>query len=127
MKFVHRLGYYLVGFLVGAIFLFFVFKNKRTEFCYLPNCRVLKDLRSKPLVYSTEAERKFNEKWVTLEDIKKCTEHGDVDFSKSNTTYQGGKLYYIEGKNTNNEPITVEMINYSDRVVIKDIQKHLKK
>lgn len=123
MKFVHRLGYYLLGFLIGGVFLVFLFKNKRTEFCYLPNCRVLKELRSKPVVYSEEAERKLAEKWVTLEDIKNCTKYGDVDFSRSNKPYEGGKIYFIEGKNTNNQDILVEMINYPDKVVLKDINK----
>ena len=123
MKFTHRLAYYLLGFLVGGMFLFFVFKNKRTEFCYLPNCRVLKTLRSKPMVYSEEIKAKFAEKWVTLDDIKKCTEYGDVDFSQSNKSFKGGKLYVIEGQNSNSEPIIVEMVNYSDKVLLKDAKK----
>lgn len=89
----------------------------------MPNCRVLKDLRSKPISYSKEAEAKFNEKWVTIEDVKNCLEHGDVDFENSNKPYENGKLYIIEGKNTKNEDITVEMVNYSERVMLKDIKK----
>lgn len=123
MKFVHRLAYYLFGLLLGGMFLVFFFQKKKTEFCYMPNCRVLKDLRSKPISYSKEAEAKFNEKWVTIEDVKKCLEHGDVDFENSNKPFENGKLYIIEGKNTKDEDITVEMINYSERVVLKDIKK----
>jgi hypothetical protein len=126
MKFTHRLAYYLLGVLIGGMFLFFIFKNKRTEFCYMPNCRVLKSIRSKPIVYSSEAKVKFAEKWVTIEDIKKCTEFGDVNFSKSNTRYKGGKLYVIEGKNIKDEPIEVEMVNYDDKVLLKDIKKQEK-
>ena len=40
------------------------------DFCYLPNCRVLKELRSKPFKMADEANKKLDEKWVTLEDIK---------------------------------------------------------
>jgi hypothetical protein len=124
MKFTHRLAYYLFGFLIGGMFLFFVFANKRTEFCYLPNCRVLKDLRAKAMVISPEAETKLAQKWVTMEDIKKCTEYGDVDFSRSNKKFEGGgKLYVVEGKNTNNEPIEVEMVSFENRVLLKDIKK----
>lgn len=99
----------------------FFLKNKRTEFCYLPNCRVLKNLRSKPLLISAEAEKKLAEKWVTMEDIKHCTENGDVDFSKSNTSYKGGKLYTIEGKNAKGEPIVIEMVNFDERALLKDV------
>lgn len=80
-------------------------------------------MRSKPITYSKEAEAKINEKWVTLEDIKKCLQDGEVDFDKSNKPFEQGKLYIIEGKNANNEAITVEMINYTERVVLKDVKK----
>jgi hypothetical protein len=123
MKFTHRLAYYLLGMLIGGMFLMFIFKSKKTEFCYMPNCRVLKDLRAKGMVIAPEAQQKLDEKWVTMEDIQKCTLNGDVDFSKSNTRYKGGKLYVIEGNNIKNEPIVVEMVNYDNRVLLKDIKK----
>ena len=126
MKFVHRLAYYLFGLLIGGMFLFFFFQKKKTEFCYLPNCRVLKDLRSKPLTVSPEAQQKLNAKWVTMEDIKACLQNGDVDFSKSNQPSENGKLYVIEGLNTKNEEITVEMINYTGSVLLKDVKNKLK-
>lgn len=123
MKFKFRLAYYLFGLLLGSMFLAFFFKEKKTEFCYLPNCRVLKDLRSKPISYSEATTAKFAEKWVSLEDIKKTLEFGDVDFSKSNVPMDKGKLYIVEGKNAANEEIIVEVINYSDKVVVKDVKK----
>ena len=92
-------------------------------FCYLPNCRVLKDLRSKPLTIDDMATAKFNEKWVTLDDVKVSMEHGDVDFSKSNKSIENGKLYIIEGRTIKNQNITIEMISYNDRVILKDIKK----
>jgi len=93
------------------------------EFCYLPNCRVLKELRSKPLKIGDEAAKKLDEKWVTLEDIKKSMQYGDVDFSNSKTKAESGKLYIIEGKNAANEDIIIEMINYQERVTLKDIKR----
>ena len=124
MKFKHRLAYYIFGLAMGGFLVAFIFNKRGQDFCYLPNCRVLKDLRSKPMVYSAEAEKKLTEKWITLEDIKMCTENGDVDFSKSNKPYEGGgKLYVIEGKNIKNEPIEVEMVNYAEKVLLKDIKK----
>lgn len=89
----------------------------------MPNCRVLKDLRSKPITYSDATTAKFAENWVSLEDIKKTLQHGDVDFSKSNVPMDKGKLYIVEGRNANNEDIIVEVINYSDRVIVKDVKK----
>lgn len=121
MKFPQRLAYYLLGLLIGGIFVFYFFDAKDTQFCYLPNCRVLKDLRSKPLVIADEAQIKFDQALVNMEDIKMCLTYGDVDFGKSNVPEQNGKLYIIEGRNSKKEPITLEMINYSEKVVIKDI------
>lgn len=123
MKFPQRLAYYLFGFLIGAMFLFFFFGEKKTRFCYLPNCRVLQDLRSKPLLYSDEAEARFAENWVTIDDVRNCLTYGKVDFSQSNKEFKNGKLYVIKGKNTANEPITVEMINFGERVMLQDIKK----
>ena len=121
MKFSQRFAYYLLGLLIGGIIVFYFFDAKDTDFCYLPNCRVLTDLRSKPLTISDKAQISFNDALVNMNDIKMCLTHGDVDFDKSNVFEQGGKLYVIEGQNTKKEAITVEMINYSEKVMIKDV------
>ena len=69
MKLKYRLAYYLFGLLLG---LFFVIKflgakaeAKGVEFCYLPNCRVLKELRSKPLDFSPETKSILTEDWIS--------------------------------------------------------------
>lgn len=121
MKFSQRLAYYLLGLLIGGTIVFYFFEAKGTQFCYLPNCRVLKDLRSKPLLIADEAQIKFDKALITMEDINMCLTYGDVDFSKSNVNEQNGKLYIIEGQNAQKESITLEMINYSERVMIKDV------
>lgn len=127
MKFSQRLAYYLGGLLLGTIIVVYFLQAKaesrNVSFCYFPNCRVLQDLRSKPLHYSLEAEAILKEKWVTIQDIKNCMQYGDVDFSISNKPFEHGKIYFIEGKTTHNEAITVSMINYSDKVILKDIKK----
>lgn len=124
MRFKHRLAYYLFGLTMGAFLVIFIFNKRGQDFCYLPNCRVLKELRSKGLVISPEAQKHFDTKWVTLEDVKRCTEFGDVDFSRSKKPEPGGgTLYVVEGKTINNEPIEVEMVNFDNRVVLKDIKK----
>lgn len=127
MKLKYRLAYYLFGLLLG---LFFVIKflgakaeAKGVEFCYLPNCRVLKELRSKPLDFSPETKSILAEDWITLEDIKATLKYGDVDFSKSNLPYNNGKIYIIEGKTTQNEEINITMINYPSKVVLEKIEK----
>ncbi|RRJ93361.1 DUF4258 domain-containing protein [Flavobacterium macacae] len=127
MKFSYRLAYYLGGLLLGIVFVVFFLQAKAdardVSFCYFPNCRVLQDLRKKSFEISPKADSIFQQKWVNLEDVKKCMEFGDVDFAKSNKPVKGGKIYFIEGKNTKGEPITVTMINYENKVVLTDIKK----
>lgn len=123
MKFYQRFAYYTFGFSIGLVFLFFILNGKETSCSYFPNARVLKDLRSKPFHYSDVAKEKLTQKWVDTADIKKTLTYGDVDFDRSNIKEGSGKLYTVEGKNSKNEKITVEVINYSDKVILKDIKK----
>ncbi|MFI0426912.1 MAG: DUF4258 domain-containing protein [Flavobacterium sp.] len=127
MKFQFRLAYYLFGLLLGGVFVMWFLKAKASsrgvEFCYLPNCRVLKDLRSKSLEIDSLAKQSLNEKWVTMEDIKNSLTYGDVDFEKSNEPYRKGKIYLIEGKTSKNEDITITMVNYTNKVLLEKIEK----
>jgi hypothetical protein len=54
-------------------------------------------------------------------DIKNILTYGDVDFDKSNIPAEGGKKYVIYGQNTKEKKITLEVINYSDKAVLKNI------
>lgn len=127
MKFQFRLAYYLFGLLLGGVFVMWFLKAKASsrgvEFCYLPNCRVLKDLRSKSLEIDSLAKQSLSEKWVTMEDIKNSLTYGDVDFEKSNEPYRKGKIYLIEGKTSKNEDITITMVNYTNKVLLEKIEK----
>ena len=105
------------------MFLFYFLAEKKTEFCYLPNCRVLKELKSKPLENSTIVDTKLAEGWFTEEDIQLTLTYGDVIFSESKTELEGGKLYTIEGRNKKSEPFIVKMINYDEKVKVYDINK----
>ena len=123
MKFYQRFAYYLVGLVIGIFFVAMVLSAKDTRCNYFPNARVLNDLRNKPFNYSEIASEKLSQKWVDTIDIKNTLTYGDVDFDKSNKTIDNGKLYIIEGKTIKNKLITLEVVNYSNKVVLKDIIK----
>ncbi|MXN90317.1 DUF4258 domain-containing protein [Flavobacterium sp. Sd200] len=123
MQFKYRLAYYLFGFMIGGFFLYYILGAKGAEFCYLPNCRVLKNIRIKGLVISKEAQHTLKENWVTQKDVDNTLHYGSVDFSNSNKPEKGGKLYIIEGKTVNNEPINIEVINGDDKAILKNIKK----
>lgn len=123
MKFYQRFAYYLVGLFIGIFFVAMVLSGKDTRCNYFPNARVLNDLRTKPFNYSEIASEKLTQQWVDTIDIKNTLTYGDVDFDKSNKTIDNGKLYTIEGKTTKNQLITIEVVNYTNKVVLKDITK----
>ena len=123
MKFYQRFAYYLIGLTIGIFFVSMVLSGKDTRCNYFPNARVLNDLRSKPFNYSIEASRKLAEDWIDTVDVKNILTYGDVDFDKSNVTYQKGKLYVIDGQTTKNKKITLKVINYPNRAVLEDIIK----
>ncbi|KGO94689.1 DUF4258 domain-containing protein [Flavobacterium subsaxonicum] len=124
MKFTYRLAYYLFGLLLGGMLVVFIFNKRGQDFCYLPNCRALKNIRDKGLVISKEANTAFNATGITQEDVMKSLEYGDIDFSKSNKPQKGGgKLYTIEGRTAGNEPIIIEVTNFDDRAVLVNVKK----
>lgn len=123
MKFYQRFAYYLVGLVIGIFFVAMVLSGKDTRCNYFPNARVLNDLRNKPFNYSVIASEKLSQKWVDTIDIKNTLTYGDVNFDRSNKNIDNGKLYTIEGKTIKNQLITLEVINFSNKVVLKDIIK----
>ena len=121
MKFYQRFAYYLIGFFIGIFVLSMVLSGKDTRCNYFPNARVLNDLRTKPFNYSIEASRKLSENWIDTLDIKNTLTYGDVDFDKSNTKFEKGKLYIIEGQTSKKEKIILKVINYPNKAVLDDI------
>ena len=121
MKFYQRFAYYLVGFVIGMFFVAMVWSGKDTRYNYFPNARVLNDLRNKPFHYDTEASRRLSEDWIDTIDVKNTLQYGDVDFDKSNIPDEGGKRYIIDGKTTKDIEITLEVINYENKAVLKNI------
>jgi len=73
--------------------------------------------------YSSDAEFKLKEGWVVEEDIRKSLQYGKVDFDQSNVDFEKGKLYVISGRNANNDPITIKIVNYTDKITLLDITK----
>jgi len=109
MPFIKRLGYFLFGLSIGLVFLAF-FLNKKTKetgtsFCYLPNCRVLKDMRSKPLYFSESIDQDLLNKTLDSLTINYFFLEGDVNFSLSNTKSVPCKTYVIEAEIKDNEAL----------------------
>ncbi|WP_420399528.1 DUF4258 domain-containing protein [Flagellimonas sp.] len=125
MAFLRRLGWYLVGLSIGIVFLVFFLKKKSGEngidFCYFPNCRVLKDMRSKPLSFGDQVPEQFRDTLL----IQSFLQDGDIDFGNSDTKSEPCKTYTVllsEGNQQKEliakncpEQVSVESIMISQR------------
>lgn len=122
MAFLKRLGWYLVGLSIGLVFLVFILKKKSGEegldFCYLPNCRVLKDMRSKPLTFSESLPEQYRDTLM----IQSFLEDGDVDFGKSDTKSEPCKTYFILHE-YDGEELELQAKRYEDSVEVVSLQK----
>ena len=83
MKLTQRLFYYLGGFAIGLILLFFFLGGKKASCDYGPTARVLKNIRSKQRFFSEESLGKMREYEIDTADISYILQKGNVDFSKS--------------------------------------------
>jgi len=120
-SFFKRLGFYLVGLSLGLVFLAFFFKEKRTEFCYLPNCRVLKSIRSKPLVYDDLISDRLVTQKIDSTALDLFFRESEVIFSKSDTNKKPCKLYVIEGA-IDSKTILMKVENCPDKSVVIEIK-----
>ena len=110
MKFGGRLKYYLVGFSIGIIACFIIFKGRGCE--WLPNERVLNSIRTSNIYFTAQDSCMMANNGITKKDIFSLLTDGDVNFGESSTkaeikTYrlnnfnkQGEqKIYVIEHDN----------------------------
>ena len=97
MSFLKRFGWYLIGLSIGLVFLA-VFLRKKSEetgveFCYMPNCRVLKALRSKPL--------ELGPRLGPMNDsaaVRYLLQEGDVEFDLSQPRAEPCGIYVVKGR-----------------------------
>lgn len=126
MSFLKRLGFFLFGLSIGIVFLVFFFKNKAketgVEFCYLPNCRVLKDLRSKSYSYSDEVGKMMASGEIDSLKIKDFFLNGDVDFDNSQTKSKPCKTYLITNEIESGAIKTLTVTNCPTKIVIEKIE-----
>ncbi len=97
MKLAQRLFYYLGGFIIGLILLFFFLGGKKTSCDYSPTSRVLKNIRIKERIFSEKVLIDMNTYQIDTSDISALLLKGNVDFSRSNTKLDSCKTYFIEG------------------------------
>lgn len=122
MAFLKRLGYYLIGLSIGVIFLSYFLKGKAeeagVEFCYFPNCRVLKDIRSKPVSYSDEVIKLMDSHSIDSTTIASFFKNGEINFIKSETKTSPCKTYLIENE-VKAKKSFLKVMNCAEKVVVE--------
>jgi mRNA-degrading endonuclease YafQ of YafQ-DinJ toxin-antitoxin module len=122
MKFIHRLAYYLFGFSIGLIFLFFFLSKKEASCDYSPNARVKKNIRIKPKVYSEAVLERIKENNLDTSYVSHLLVRGKVDFSRSNTNLDICNIYVITGK-LDDKQLKLEVENCPDKAVILSLSE----
>ena len=124
MAFLKRLGFFLFGLSIGLVFLTIFLKKKSqetgTEFCYFPNCRTLKDIRTKQISYSDAIVQLIQQKDLDSTDINGFLYNGDVDFGKSETKTKPCKTYFIEGM-VKDKAAILKVKNCSEKAIIENV------
>ncbi|HLS31016.1 MAG TPA: hypothetical protein VK021_09175 [Flavobacteriaceae bacterium] len=99
MKLFKRFAYYLGGFSIGIIMVFFIWGGKETSCAYFPNARVLKEIRSKTTEFSPAALTFFNENNIDTIAVNKIFHQGKVHFAESRKGRDVEcRVYVISGK-----------------------------
>ncbi|RFN58305.1 DUF4258 domain-containing protein [Marixanthomonas ophiurae] len=121
MKLIHRIAYYLGGFGIGLIILFFFLSGKKTSCDYSPNARTLKDIRNKERAFSEETIQFLKQEKLDTATISRMLINGDVLFSESNTDLDSCKIYKIEADVLDkNLKITVE--NCEEKATVQKME-----
>ncbi len=115
----------MFGLSIGIVFLTVFLKNKSKEtgvsFCYFPNCRTLKDFRSKPLHFSDEIKNMMANKEIDSVSLTSFFYDGDVNFGRSSTKTVPCKIYFINGKVKEKDAV-LKVVNCVKKVTISSIE-----
>lgn len=92
MDILKRLGYYLVGFSIGLVFLAFFFNGKRTQCHYGPEARVINNLEQKTWKIHPEITNPIA---VDSVSVLLFLAQSSIDFSKSNPQHTPCGIYQL--------------------------------
>ena len=115
MKLLYRLGFYLMGFSIGFIFLMIILKGKKTSCNYGPNDRVISNI-------SKKIWKKQNNTSSAFDSIafRRFLDKANVDFGKSKTQKNSCKIYFMNGY-WEEKPISLTVENCEKTVEIISI------
>ena len=98
MTLLQRFGYYLGGFSIGLVILAFFLNGKKVSCSYGPDARVLKNIKSKKMIYSNEAQFFMTKHKIDTSSVDLILKKGDINFSESDAHKKPCAIYNIEHK-----------------------------
>ena len=99
MDFIKRLGWYMVGVVIGIFLVIFIFGDRDIQCSYFPNDRVLYDMGKKRLIISEDHWEELADKGIDSSGVQDMLSHGTVDFIASNVDLDSCKEYRVEHEN----------------------------
>ena len=96
MKLIHRIGYYLGGFAIGLVILFFFLGGKKVSCDYGPNARTVKNIGIKKRIYNDGVRATMLNHGLDTLAISDLIRTGTINFSESDTRAEGCKTYILE-------------------------------
>lgn len=96
MKLIHRIGYYLGGFSIGLVILFFFLGGKKVSCDYGPNARTVKNIGIKKRIYNDDVRATMLNHGLDTLAISDLIRTGTINFSESDARAEGCKTYILE-------------------------------
>lgn len=100
MNWPKRVFYYLIGFSLGGIIVYFIWTGKEVTFDYGMDARTLKTIRIREKVYSDEAKAVLTNNNLDSLTVNAILKRGDVNFGKSKPRIKPCPEYLITGKDS---------------------------
>lgn len=119
MNFIRRLAYFLGGFGIGIILLFFILNKKGTSCDYGMQGRTLKNIRIKDRAFSESSLAFFKENNIDTTTVDDLLVRGKVIFKESNTKLDSCKQYVIQGE-VSERIIQVRIANCDDLATVME-------
>ncbi|MFC7357272.1 hypothetical protein ACFQO1_06210 [Jejudonia soesokkakensis] len=122
MKVAQRIAWYLGGFGIGLLILFFFLGGKKTSCDYGPNDRVLKNIRIKDRVLSEAALVSLKSKQLDTSAISTLLYDGTVDFGESITNLDSCNVYIINGE-VSEKKLQLKIQNCTNRATVLSLKE----
>ncbi len=122
MSLLKRFVFYFGGVILGLCFLYFFIggSGASCEMDYLPNARVLKNIRLKERVFSENVLQELARKQLDTAAISTLLEDGSVIFSESDTESDSCNVYVIRGE-ASEKWLEIKVENCQTKAKVHDI------